>query len=490
MRTISTLLLMMMMSTFGLAQQVQVLPLDHNTSDDDVAPSITGHGRVLVVTRDEGGEGQRLFRMERSSGGWTSPGELGGDVNDAVHAGAASLTPDGQFMVFSAYDHDAGGNGRTDIYSARLIDGKWKNVMNLGSGVNSTAYDAQPSISADGRTIYFSSDRPGGKGGTDIYVSTFDGTTWSAARPLDGINTAANETAPVINADGTTFTFASNRAGGSGGLDIYTARITNGAATGIKNAGTMINTAADEAFYVSVPNSDQAFFSRTTERGDYDNFSVVPNPFPSDPVTLVEGTVKDAETGKPLAADITITDVATGKKVGDLRSDDQTGQYFVTLAAGRVYAVTASAPGYVFHSDRYEVPPGSKGSTVNQDIALRPLNGSGDGNGDRLLVFFDFDKSELKSESFSELERVIELLRTNTAVKVQFEGHTDDQGTDAYNNTLSEKRAQAVQTYVTAAGIAPARVSAKGFGKTQPLMQGSSEEARAKNRRVEMRLVR
>lgn len=482
---ILTTALLFAISTVALAQNVEVIPLDNNTSDDNFAPTYTNHGRVVVFSSDQGGSGQRMVTMERTSGGWSSATELRGDVNDATHAGTVALTPDGQYMIFAAYDHDVKGSGRTDLYSARKVDGAWRSVTNLGSSVNSSSYDSQPTLSADGRTLIFVSDRTAGAGGTDLYVSTWDGKAWSPAKPLGGVNTSSGEMSPSIGPDGKTFYFASDRPGGAGGYDIYAGKLNNGSVADIKRLSSAINTSANELFYSGLPNSDQALFSRMTSNGDYDNYMAVPNPFPADPVILVEGVVRDASDRDPVGATVTITDLASGKKVAEMRSDDQTGQYYVTLSQGRVYSVTASAPGYMFHSERYEVPPGSQGKTITKDIDLTPI---GKGN-ERLLVFFDYDKAELKNESIPELERVIEFLRENPGIKVRFEGHTDDQGSDDYNDKLSQRRADAVKDYVVTAGIESSRASAKGIGKRQPKMQGTSDDARAANRRVEMVVV-
>ncbi len=478
-------ILLLLACTMASAQNVRIDPLDNNTSDDDFAPAYTNHGRVIVFTTDVGGDGQQLRMMERNSGGWTGSSKLVGDVNDAKHSGSGTLTPDGQFIIFASYENDVDGSGRTDLYSSRKINGRWVEVKNLGPVVNSSAYDAHPSITPDGRTLYFSSDRPGGNGAPDIYVATSDGTNWSSPKILAGINTASSEMSPVIGSDGKTIYFSSNRPGGAGGFDVYVAKVTGSAVTDVRRIGDPINTSADELFYSALPNSDQALFSRTSATGVYDNYIVVPNPFPTEPVTLVEGIVADINTKVPLGSDITVTDLATGKKVASLRSDDQSGQYYVTLSPGRVYSVTASTKGYVFHSERYEVPPGAKGKTVKKDIYLSPL---ADG-GDQLLVFFDYDKSELKSESFPELERIIELLRENPKVRLRFDGHTDDQGSDEYNEKLSQRRAEAVRDYIVAGGVPTARLEARGLGKRKPMMQGSTDEARASNRRVEMKVI-
>lgn len=477
------LALVCILAVSATAQQVQITPLDNNTSEDDFAPAYTNHGRMIVLTHDNGGS-QQLYSMERSSNGWEGTSKLRGTINDGEQVGVSTITPDGQFMIFSAFKHDVPGLGRTDLYSAKKVDGSWEQITNLGPNVNSAFYDSQPTLSADGRTLYFVSDRTGGQGGTDIYMSTFDGTTWSAARPVKGINTANDEMSPVIGPDGKTMYFSSNRSGGQGGFDVYVGTVSGDNVSSIKVMQSPINTAADEMFYTALPNSNQAFFSRTTSNGDYDNFMAVPNPFPSEPVTLVEGIVSDATTKDPLGADITITDLSTGKAISSMRSDDRTGQYFVTLTPGKVYSITARKKGYLFHSERFEVPPGSGEQTIQKDIALSPLAGGGD----QLLVFFDYDKTELKSESIPELERVIELLRDHPEIKVVFEGHTDDQGADDYNDKLSQRRAESVRDYVITGGVDKGRVAAKGFGKRKPLVPGSTDDARAKNRRVEMRV--
>lgn len=484
-KTLQLLLAFATCAVVAMAQAVQISPLDGNSSNDDFAPSITNHGRTIVVTSDQSGK-QQLTWMERTSGGWSSTSSVGANINDGRQVGVAALTPDGQYMIFAAYRHDIDGLGRTDLYSAQRSSGTWEKITNLGSQVNSAYYDSQPTLSADGRTLYFVSDRPGGQGASDIYSSTYNGSEWTAARPVSNVNSASDDMSPVIASDGKTFYFSSNRGGGQGGFDIYTGKLGASGLSSAQNVGDPINTSADEMFYTSLPNSNQAYFSRTTRNGDWDNYMAVPNPFPGEPVTLVEGVVRDIVTKAPLGSDITVTDLTTGKNVSRLRSDDATGQYFVTLTPGRIYSITSKRSGYLFHSERYEVPPNAQGQTIKKDIDLVPFNGGGN----RLLVFFDYDKSELKSESMPELESIIELLRDNPSLRVRFEGHTDDKGSDDYNDKLSERRALAVKDYVTAGGVERLRVESGGSGKRKPLMKGSSEEAAAMNRRVEMRVIR
>lgn len=485
MRTLQLLLALFACAIVASAQAVQISPLDGNTSNDDFAPALTNHGRTVVVTSDVSGK-QQLVWMERNSGGWSSMSSVGSDINDGRQVGTAALTPDGQFMIFAAYRHDVDGMGRTDLYSTRRNNGNWEQITNLGSQVNSSYYDSQPTLSADGRTLYFVSDRPGGQGASDIYTSSWTGKEWTTARAVPNVNSSSDDMSPVIASDGKTFYFSSNRGGGQGGFDVYTGKLDASGLNSAQNVGDPINTFADEMFYTSLPNSNQAYFSRTTRNGDWDNYLAVPNPFPGEPVTLVEGIVRDITTKVPLGSDITVTDLTSGKNVSRLRSDDATGQYFVTLSPGRVYSITSKRSGYLFHSERYEVPPNAQGQTIKKNIDLVPFTGGSN----RLLVYFDYDKTELKSESMPELESVIEMLRDNPTLRVRFEGHTDDQGSDEYNHKLSHRRAEAVKDYVVAGGIDQSRLEAKGFGKKNPLQKGATEEARAINRRVEMQVMR
>lgn len=482
---VAAVALLLVLPVVLVAQTVTVEPLQINTRYDDFAPCITQHGATMLFSSDVDGRGQRIMMSTSRDGEWTLVSPLDGDMNDAKHSGCATLTPDGQMMVFSSTGHDVQGAGRTDLYVAYKRKGAWRDVAALGALVNSPSYDAQPSITSDGRTLYFVSDRPGGQGETDVFVVTYDGTDWTVPVPLSGVNSPWHEMSPVISADGRTLYFGSNRPGGAGGYDVYVATVQNGAATSVRRMREPINSAADELFYTALPNTDRALLSRSTAAGDLDISLVTPNPFPGEPVTLVDGVVRDAASRAPLGAEITVTDLKSGKRIATLRSDDATGAYYVTLTAGRTYSITAMAEDHVFYSERYEVPSGAKGRAVTKDIALSSLKG---GNA-RLLVFFDLDKSELKSESMPELERVIALLRQTPTMRIEFDGHTDDQGNDSYNDALSQRRADAVRSYVVSAGIDASRLIARGFGKRRPMAQGTTDDVRQLNRRVEMQIL-
>jgi outer membrane protein OmpA-like peptidoglycan-associated protein len=475
-------LLFLLIALPVFAQKVEVSPLSVNSRYDDFGATFANNGRLIFFTSEREADGtarQKIF----TSSGWSSPQELPEAINAGKNNGSVALTPDGQYMIFAAFDR-SDNLGRTDLYSAERVRGEWTNVKNLGPNVNSTSWDSQPTLSSDGTTLYFASDRAGGQGGTDIYVSRREGGSWGKATNIGSvINSTFDEMTPTIAPDNTTFYFSSNRPA-LGGFDIYSSSFKNSNFSRPIAFDEPINSSADEYFYTALPNSTTAYFSsnRSGGSGALDLYTAVPNPVPPAPVRIVTGIVRDANTSGALGSTIYVTDLKTGKRVAELHSDDMSGEYFVTLTSGRRYSITSSKSGYLFYSEQFEVPEAGAGNEVKYDINLSPISQGRT----RLLVFFDFDKSELKDESRSELERIAEFLQSNPAVKVEIGGHTDDQGAADYNDKLSADRANAVKKYLTDNGIPAARITTKGYGKRQPLIQGTDDEARAQNRRVEM----
>lgn len=475
---------------------VTVTPLTINSSQDDFAPQFVYQGRTLFFTSarsgPNGGRGdQRVWYAARQgTNAWTEPMSTGEALSYAEHVGSATVTPDGNYMIFAAYRWESDsrtleGEGRTDLYSAERRGGEWTNVQNLGPVINTPFWESQPSLSSDGTYLYFASDREGGQGGTDIYVSRRSATGWTTPRNVGSvINTIGNEMSPMISPDGSRLFFSSNGHGGAGGYDLF---VTDGGNpfddtwNSIENIGTPINSAADEHFFLSEPNSKNGYFSSNRD-GDYNIYLAFPNPFPPSAQVVVYGRILDDRTGNPVEATVTVTDLENGEVVSNFRSDDQTGDYTVILARGRRYAITAEAPGYLFYSDEYAVPEDlEEGEEVNKDIMLR--EGS-----TRLLIYFDYNKSELKPESYPDLERAASFLQRNADLNVEIGGYTDSVGSDSYNRGLSQQRAEAVRQYLIGKKVAPGRLTAKGYGEENPVADNGNDEGRALNRRVEMRV--
>ncbi|MBS1911135.1 MAG: OmpA family protein [Bacteroidetes bacterium] len=462
----------------------------NSSGDDDFAPSALRGGEILVFTSSRSGS-QRLWRTVRSTGGWSAPMSEGDALNHAEQLGAATLTPDGTQMIFAAYEWDGDdadhAQGRTDLYSAELVGGVWSNIKNLGPDVNSSSWESQPSLSTDGHLLFFASDRPGGSGGTDIYVSQRTASGWS--RPTNvgqPVNTPMDEMSPSIAPDGKSLFFSSNGHGGAGGFDLFV--VTGGNERGtnwgsLTNMGTPINSASNEYYFISLANAKNGYF--TSDRaGDLDIYVAYPNPFPPDAMVSVSGVVTDATTKKPVAAKIIVTDLNSGEVVATYNTDDRTGDYYVLLARGHRYSITASAPDYIFYSDEYSVPPNAEGRDVKKNIDLYRA-----GNGTvRLLVYFDYNKSDLRPESKPELNRVVEFFKSHQEIKAEIAGHTDSLGSSQYNKTLSQNRADAVRQYLIEQGVDGKRLVAIGYGEDAPIDDNGTDEGRARNRRVEMRV--
>ena len=481
--------------------EVTISPLSVNSSDDDFASQYILRGEVLAFTSTRnsphGSRGeQRIWMAKKVKNAgqteWQEPVSTNEALSYAEHVGSGTLTPDGNFMIFAAYDWSSGSNtlrgeGRTDLYSAERRGGEWTNVQNLGAVINSSYWDSQPSLSSDGQKLYFASDRPGGKGGTDIYVSRKTATGWTSPKNLGvAINTVNNEMSPVISPDGERLFFSSNGHGGVGGFDLFVTKggnPSNDSWNSIENLGTPINSIANEHFFFSEPNSKNGYFS-SDRNGNYDIYHAFPNPFPPSAQVVVWGKVLDDRTKEPVEASVTVSDLETGEEIASFRSDDQNGEYTVVLTKGRRYAVTAEAPGYLFYSNDYKVPDNLKeGEEIRRDIPLREGT-------TRLLIYFDYNKADLQRESFPDLQRAIDFLQRNSDLKVEIAGHTDSIGSDSYNKGLSQRRAEAVREYMMSEGVKRERLQARGYGEEQPVSDNATESGRALNRRVEMRVVK
>lgn len=470
---------------------VKHLPEGINSKDDDFALMIGSQQIYAYLTSDRSG-GQGRQDVYRTSKPFTTIEEAAKnndvlpvtELNTDENEGAATFTPDGHTMIFAAAGR-SDGLGSSDLYQADLVGGKWTNIRNL-TALNTSSWESQPTISSDGRTLYFVSDRDGGFGGQDLYVSSRVGDNWTAPQNLGStINTDAHEASPFIAADGKTLYFSSKGHAGLGGFDVYVTKNVGGVWSNPENAGTPINSIDDDLFYSAELGTQHAFLSsnRDSSIGALDIFSVEPNPFASGGVTVVHGFVRDAQTKKPLAASVEITNLRTNETVARFRSSDSTGEYLVVLQPGETYSITADAEAYLFYSDRYDVTK-TTDTQVEHDIYLSPtLSGR-----TRLLVFFDFNSATLKSESFPDLNRAVTILKNNPQMKITVAGYTDSVGSAEYNKTLSDSRAKSVKLYLSEHGIQASRIDAIGYGEENPIAPNTTEEGRALNRRVEFQV--
>ncbi len=455
-----------------------------NSSANDFAPLLLGNGRVMYFTSDRDGD-QNIYSAVQGGSNWEQAQEAGPPLNTSGDEGGTTITPDGHWMVFTACDR-SDGLGDCDLYIAEYVGGSWRNVKNLGAKVNSPSWDSQPSISPDGLMLFFVSERPGGSGGTDIWMSSRSyGGEWQQAVNLGRtVNTSGDELAPCIAADNTTLYFSSDMHPGIGGQDVYRTRNTGSSWSSPQHLGTPVNSEYDDYFCSLKLNSEDMYFAsnRASSGEDLDIFLAIPNPLPPGSVTTVVGNVTDSQSQTPLGATLTVRDIQSNEIVSSFESDAVDGSYVVVLQPGKTYVITAESPGYLFYSDRFEVPSDSKNTSVRKDIAMtRDIV--------RLLVYFDFDQASLQPASAVDLNRAVDWLKANPTVKVELSGHTDNVGAKDYNKKLSQDRAQSVMDYLVGKGVSPARLRAMGYGMEQPITTNDTDEGRAMNRRVEFRVV-
>lgn len=480
-----------------------------NSNLSEYHPSITADGEYMIYTvlkkegnsqcsgiRPEDGE-EDFFYSTFKQDKWGNRTNIGGPLNTVCNEGAANLSPDGMFMFFYSARDRFDPNKRDpvkDIYFAKKEGNKWSVPEPLPYPVNTGSFESQPSFSSDGKTLYFTSDRPGGFGSNDIWKTTrnSDG-TWTAPVNLGPtINTIGNEISPFIHPDNQTLYFASNGRYGVGGQDFYYSRINeNGEFTTPKNIGYPINTPYDErSLIISADGSKGYFASKNLQggMGEYDlyYFDLYAEARPVY-TTYLKGHIFDDKTKVPLRANFELIDVETGKVIITSFSDEKTGDFLVSIPENKTYALNVNRSDYLFHSESFDMKVNENRDPFLIDIGLKQI----ELNTVIVLknIFFDTDKFDLKQESTAELKKLTELLTKNPTLKIEISGHTDNKGAKAYNQTLSQNRAKAVYDYLIANGISSNRLTYKGYGDTQPIADNTTEEGRAKNRRTEFKVT-
>ncbi len=462
-----------------------------NSSEAEYFPSMPIDGSGLVFTRRLNDFNEDFFISESSNGTWGPARRLTGSINTSLNEGAQMIAQDGQWLVFTGCTRPDG-YGSCDIYISYKTPNGWSEAVNLGNKVNSEHWDSQPCLSPDKRDLYFSSHRPGGLGGSDIYVSHLQSNgRWSEPENLGPqINTSGNEFSPFIHADNQNLYFTSTGWPGYGKEDLFVSRKGPDGKWGTpKNLGYPVNTVNEEGSLFIAADGKTAFYSsdRAQGKGMLDIYSFELRPDIRPARTLwVKGKVYDKKTSTGLPSSVELIDLASKQTVSKVQTDE-TGNYLITLPVGKDYAFNVARRGYLFYSDNYALSNKAPDSTYQKDIPLQPI----EVNASVVLknIFFDFNKYDLKPESQTELDKVVQLLQENPSVKIQLEGHTDNIGNAADNLKLSENRAKSVVNYLISKGVDGKRLAAKGFGATQPIADNETEEGRAQNRRTELKIV-
>jgi tetratricopeptide (TPR) repeat protein len=462
-----------------------------NSAESEYFPSMPVDGGQMIYTRRLNGFNEDFFGTRKDGDQWVKSSRLNGSINTALNEGAQNISQDGNWLVFTGCNREDG-MGSCDLYISYLTNTGWSEAINLGRSINTDSWESQPSLSPDKRDLYFSSNRPGGFGGSDLYVSRMGANgKWGAPVNLGPeINTAGDESSPFIHADNQTLYFASTGLPGYGEEDLFMAkRDSTGRFAKPINLGYPINTISHEGTIFIAADGKTAYYAsdRSDSRGGLDIYSFELREDIRPVKTLwVKGKVFDRNTKAGLPSTVELIDLESKFMISRVQTDE-TGNYLITLPVGKDYAFNVSRRGYLFYSDHYSLKQKDPDSTYEKDIPLQPIEV------DAAIVlnniFFDVNKFELKHESTVELDNIVLLLKENPTVKVQIEGHTDNAGTAADNQKLSENRSRAVIFYLTGKGIRPERMVAKGFGATRPIGDNTTEAGRAANRRTELKIL-
>lgn len=488
-----------------------------NTKYPEYFPTITVDGKTLLFTREipfnpKAERGQEDFFVSElgKDNVWGPAYPMPGNINTMLNEGAPTISADGRTLIFVAcadmtgfdYGPNREGMGSCDLFITEKIGDKWTDPVNLPGKVNTQNWESQPSLAADGKTLYFVR-RVGGRGEqrTDIFVSEkqTDG-TWGIAKPLpSNINTPGKETSVLIHPDGQTLYFASDTHPGLGGYDLFmTRKDPLGNWSDPINLGYPINTESNENSLLVGPDGKIAFFAsdRPGGEGQLDIYTFeLPESLRPVKTTYFEGKVYDITDNRPLKGRFELVDIATGEVVIQSTADRVTGEFMLALPTQKEYALNVTYPGYTFFSKNFNMT--EQEDAIHMDVPMVPILAEYAMTLEN--VFFDLNKSTLRKESYVELNKLRDFLSVNSGIKIEIGGHTDSRGDSKLNKKLSEDRAKSVYDYLISQGIEATRLSYKGYGAEKPkrtdaeiaqLAANQAEKAHQENRRTEYRIVK
>lgn len=481
-----------------------------NSEFDDYAPVLNEKEDEIVFTtrRRDGNTNENvaddnlpyedIFTTRKAGSNWSVAKNIGNSVNTKFNDSNLALSADSKTLFL--YKDE--GNG--DIYfSDRQTDGSWSLPKALPGVINSTYRESSISITRDGNTIYFASDRPGGLGGSDIYVCTKDAKgEWSNGKNLGpDINTDLYEDGPFIDYDGQTLFFSSHGRKGMGGYDIFKSKLNDVAKnewSEPENLGYPINTPDDDVFYVSTKDGKRGYYASVRDDGmGYSDIYMItvpekkqPEPKKTELVPLKYiVTIIDSDNESPLAASVKLIGMNDNVVVGMSTGGVGTYNFSITSATLKDYRLSVEKEGYIFVNEQIKISGASAGpKTLTKVVNLRKVVVGA--SSVLRNIYFDFNKATFKQDSYTELNKLEGMMKQNESSKVEIAGHTDSFGPDDFNVKLSLRRANAVRSFLTSKGIDPRRVTAVGYGDKKPLASNDDEkDGRELNRRVEFKVL-
>jgi len=535
-----------------------------NSEFEDYAPVLNANEDEIVFTtrRRDGNTFENvyednkpyedIFISNRKGGKWGSARNIGQTVNTKYHDSNLTLSPDGKLLFI--YKDDNGG----DIFECRQNpDGTWGTPTPLPGIINSSYRESSVSITVDGNTLYFASDRPGGYGGSDIYLCTKDSKgEWSRVKNLGSVvNTDVDEDGPFIAFDAQTLYFSSEGHKGMGGFDVFKTTLKNldrSEWTEPENIGYPINSPDDDIYFSISKDGKHSYYSSVRENGlGYSDIYVItaveetkkqPNVIAKEPVKeepkkeepkkeepkkeepkkeeLKKEPIKeqpkkeepkkepkkeepkkstqpikyivnviDAETKRPLDSKIRMQGLKDKVVVGAIDKGNGVTEFVIKSTTAKDYHITVENDGYIFQTLNVKLPAATtEEKTITKTIEMRKLVI----NAVSILrnIYFDFQKASFRTESYSELNRLETMMKQNPNLQVEIAGHADYVGSKAFNKSLSQRRANAVKSFLTSKGIDTRRIKAVGYGEDRPIASNDDErEGRELNRRVEFKVL-
>lgn len=441
-------------------------PVNKRRNDATAAMDITG--TEMIIYRGKKGNGSLYSTERKPNGNWKAPRKnVKFNKNNSKEI-ALAFSNDSTRCVFAS-DRKKDSQGGFDLYySTRNAKGKWSKPQNFGAPINSKYNEVSACFGAGDTLLYFASNNEKSVGGYDLMVSSYRDGAWQEPINLGlQVNSGDDDQYfSLIPGNDRIGFYASKRAGGQGNFDIYRIMVINKPARQLPALPPLV--AVNAAKEPALPLEDPVVIK--TMR-----------------MTIVKGVVTDWDSTKFLKAKIEITDNATNEVIETIVTDPATGAYTVMLPSGKNYAMTVSSEGYMFHSENFNIPSTTKYQEITKNIRLLSMD-----PGSKVVlnnVFFDTGKSNLRPESYGELNRLAEVFKLYPKLVIEISGHTDNQGSKAANNKLSLQRAQAVVNYMISIGVEKSHLIAKGYGPSQPRDTNKTAEGRQNNRRVEAKII-
>ncbi|PLW92537.1 MAG: hypothetical protein C0592_10225 [Marinilabiliales bacterium] len=448
-----------------------------------------------------GGYVEKFFISRRNKDGYSSLHEApfdGGEkmkepFNKEMNEGGPTLTVNNKEMVYTVCRHVDPENKNSyyncDLYYTYYSYGGWNDIIPIDAVNTDSTWESQPSISSDGKTLYFISNRKGGVGGYDIYTSTRDESgSWGPPVNMGKkINTDGNEKSPFIHSDSQTLYFSSAGRPGMGGYDIYFAKMNDdGTWQNPKNIGYPINTEYDDVGFIVSTDGKYGYYASnniTNSIGGWDfySFDLYEEARP-EKVLFIKGVVKNEANDEPVEATVEIKNIET-KEITEIPVDYETGEYVAVMRFESDYVMTVKKPNFVYESEYFSKEDSTLDEPTTVEVDIKPVEvGKNYKMND---IYYESNSAELTASSKKVLDEFIIFLSENPNIKVDIEGHTDNVGPDQANLILSQNRAKSVYDYLVANGISASRLGWKGYGESKPVATNDTEQGRALNRRTE-----